>query len=322
MRLPQNFTEGVSIELEGIESGSTKPRLLLIVAYLALFPGSNFQYFEEAPKRIEKAIEFAHLDNEIGSTLPKNILHYFNDLGKNLKDDEQIIFGDVESSNAVLNNESRNRLQLAASESQYHSGSFEVRGSVFALDKARKSFEIQLLGGQKIKGDYEAQFLDVIQNAFVRLEQNQKIWLSGIGKYNVSDKLQSIETIEEAVLLDTLDVPSRLIELSYLPAGWLDGEHGDVINRDGLQWLIEAFETNYNIEILPLPATFPTPEGNIQFEWSINDYEASLNVELSTKKAEFYAIQITTESETVHDLDLDTDEAWGILNQLMMEING
>ncbi|MCO5250955.1 MAG: hypothetical protein M9949_05990 [Candidatus Kapabacteria bacterium] len=138
--------------------------------------------------------------------------------------------------------------------------------------------------------------------------------------------LSEAKAIVESIMLThksekPLDLSSRLTELSFLKSGWLDGEIGNAIDKDGLEWLIEAFETNYNSEALPLPATFPTPEGNIQFEWSVNDYEVSLKVEIPTKKAEFYAIQITTESETAHDLDLDKPEAWIMLNQLMMDIN-
>lgn len=321
-RVPKNFTHGISIELESIEPGSTIPKLVLITAMSGLFSTGNTGFFTEAPNRIKHAIEAAHLDQDFKNILPNNVLNYFNQLGSNLKDDERIIFGDKASSNVILDKESRKRLVLAASKSKEYNGPFELKGIVSALDKERKTFEIQTVSGSKVKGDYNTGHLEVLQTALVEMEIGRKVLLKGVGTFNTHDKLMKIEGLEDAVSLDPLDVPARLEELAQLPKGWLDGVQGEPINVDGAKWLGEIFDQWYDSENLPLPATFPTPEGNVQFEWSINKHEIALTVDLANKQAEVYALNTENQSEIAEILDLHADEAWMRLNHLIKDIHG
>lgn len=321
-RVPRNFTNGISIELESIESGSTIPRLVLIMTLSGLFPEANAQYFQDAPERIKKAIEAAHLDQDVHAFVPDNVLQYFNHFGNNLKDDERIIFGNKEHSNVILDKESRKRLVLAASKVKEYNSTFEIRGIITALDKERKTFEIQLITGSKLRGDYTPKHLAVLQDALVGMEKQQKIWMTGEGVFSASDRLSKIASIDDAVLLDALDVPARLEELSNLKPGWLDGEQGEPIDYQALKWLGEAFENNYNSEKFPLPATFPTPDGNIQFEWSINKYEISLAVTLADRLGQFYAYNTETSDEKDTALQLSENKGWQQLNKLMQAIHG
>lgn len=321
-RIPKNFTDGISIELEAIEPGSTIPKLVLIFTLTNLFPDSNHECFTKAPARITQIIEAAHSDSDLRNIASDAVLSCFNQFGNNLHDDEQIVFGNKKTSKAIYNKESRKRLQLAASKSKQYTESCELRGKIIALDKDRKSYEIQISNGQKIKGLYQPSDLDVLQEAFVKLEKNQKIWIKGIGVFNVYDKLQNVATIEESCLLDPLDVQSRLEELALLTDGWLDGEQGKSLNNEGLKWLGDTFENSFNTEKLPLPATFPTPEGNIQFEWSFNENEVSLEVHLETKKALFYSLNIKNQAENTEELDLSTNDDWCKLNHKMQVLHG
>lgn len=321
-RVPKNFTDGISIELECIEPGSTIPKLVLIIFLSTLFPYSNHECFAKAPKQITRIIEAAHNNSDLSNIAPDSVLNYFNQFGNNLQDDEKIIFGDKETSKAIYNKESRKRLQLAASKSKHYTELRELRGKIIVLDKDRKGYEIQLSNGQKIKGQYHASDLETLQEAFVKLEKDQKVWLKVIGIFNAHDKLQNIDSIEESCLLEPLDVQARLEELAYLPDGWLDGEQGKSLNNEALRWLGDTFENSFNTEKLPLPATFPTPSGDIQFEWSFNDNEISLEVNLTTKKAVFYAINITNNIEDTEELDLSIADDWNKLNQKMQVLHG
>lgn len=321
-RIPRNFTNGISIELESIEPGSTIPKLVLITATSGLFPQTNTVFFKEAPERIKSAIEAAHLGQDFKNILPNNVLSYFNQLGSNLKDDERIVFGEKTTSKIVLDKESRKRLVLAASKSKEYNGPCELRGIITALDKERRIFEIQTINGSKIKGEYQLDNLEVLQAALVDMENGKKVLVKGIGTFNASDKLMKIDSVEDAVSLDPLDVPARLEELTQLPQGWLDGDQGEPLDRDAAKWLGEKFDHYFDSENLPLPATFPTPEGNIQFEWSINLYEVALAVDLHTKQADFYALNTVSQSETSENLDLNTDGGWARLNDLIREMHG
>lgn len=322
-RVPRNFTNGISIELESIEPGSTIPKLVLVAALSgSLFPSSNVQFFQDAPKRIVKAIEAAHLEEDAKQYAPESVLKYFNSLGENLKDDERIIFGDKQQSKAILDGESRKRLVMAASKVKEYNKPFEIRGLITALDKDKKAFEIQPVVGSKIKGEYSQEFLDELQDALFKMEINQRIWLKGSGVFNASDKLQKIESISEAIPLDPLDVPSRLDEFLTLKDGWYDGEQGQAIEPNALEWLGETFDINFNNEAFPLPATFPTLDGNVQFEWDANGYQVSLEVFLNDKQADFYAYSVQSKDEKEEKLDLSQNEGWIQLNKLMQEIHG
>ncbi|MFN3589619.1 MAG: hypothetical protein ACK4UP_09560 [Spirosomataceae bacterium] len=321
-RVPRNFTNGISIELESIEHGSTIPKLVLITAMSGMFPIHNTVFFTEAPERIKSAIEAAHLDQDLSDILPKNVLTYFNQLGSNLKDDERIVFGDKMSSNSVLDKESRKRLVLAASTSKEYNGPYELRGIITALDKDRKTFEIQPVNSPKIKSEYPPHFLDILQSTFNEMESGKKVLIKGVGAFNVSDRLTKLGEIQDVIGLDYLDVPARLEELTQLPQGWFDGIQGELIPKVAAKWLGEKFDEYYDSENLPLPATFPTPDGNIQFEWSINSNEVAISVNLTSKLADFYAFHTHNQTEIAENLDLSTDQAWLRLNQLMKEIHG
>lgn len=321
-RIPRNFTTGISIELESIEEGSTIPKLVLITAMSGLFPQSNTGFFTAAPERIKNAIQAAHLNQDFTNILPNQVLNCFNQLGSNLKDDERIIFGDKASSTVVLDKESRKRLVLAASKAKEYSGPYEIRGIITALDKERKTFEIQLINGSKIKGDYIPEHLEVLQTALVEMENRRKVFIKGVGTFNAQDKLMKIDRLEDSLSLDPLDVPARLEELTQLVQGWLDGEQGEPIAEDKAQRLGEKFDQYYDSENLPLPATFPSPDGNIQFEWSINNHEIAASVDLKTMHADYYALNTQNQSDTVEQLDLNTDESWVRLNQLIRGIHG
>jgi hypothetical protein len=322
-KVPPNFTDGISIELESIQSGSTLPKLVLITAFNGLLTETNTEHFTQAPERIKMAIETAHLNQDIKDTIPNNVLIFFNKLGSNLKEDERIIFGDKHTSKAILDKESRKRLVLAASKRKEYNAPFELRGIITALDKERKTFEIQSVTGAKIKGDYSIEYLDVLQNALVEMENQRKIHLKGIGTFNASDKLVKIEGLEDATALDPLDVPARLEELAQLKLGWLDGhQYGEPLDADAVEKIGKDFDQFYDSENLPLPATFPTPEGNLQFEWSLMNNEVSLLVDLKSKKGEYFALNTENQQEVVEQLDLATYEAWKRLNHLIKLIHG
>lgn len=321
-RVPKNFTNGISIELESIEPGSTIPKLVLITAMSGLFPHKNTEFFTEAPERIKSAIEAAHLGHDFKDILPNSVLNHFNQLGSNLKDDERIVFGDKTNSKIILDKESRKRLVLAASKSKEYNGPCELRGIITALDKERKTFEIQTINGSKIKGEYQLENLEVLQTALVEMENGKKVLVKGIGTFNAFDKLMRIDSIEDAMSLDPLDVPARLEELTQLPQGWLDGEQGEPIDMKEANWLGEKFDQYFDSENLPLPATFPTAEGNIQFEWSINSHEIAIAVDLNSKQADLYALNTVNQHEIAETLDLNTNKAWARLNHLIKEMHG
>ncbi len=191
-----------------------------------------------------------------------------------------------------------------------------MRGMITAMDKHKNSFEIQGMNFQKIKGTYQPENLDLLQQAFINLEKRQKVLIKATGFYSRNGKLESINEIEEVNLLEDFDVPARLEELAFLKQGWFDGE-GVPLGIQGIDWLSKTFDENFD-PTMPLPATFPTPDGNIQFEWSLGDWEASLKVDLQTHLAAYEELDLSSDSDNVERLNLDIEDGWQRLNQLIL----
>ena len=320
-RIPKNFTHDVSFELEGISPGSVIPKIILVSGLSGMFPKANHTYFVEAPQRIIKAIEVAHSGgaNVIDYAGPE-VLKYFDQFGRKLRNGESISFSKEGAERpAVLNKESRKRLILASSRSNEYTASLSVRGLVTALDKVRRSFDVLLPNGVKVKGTYNKEHMQKLEEALIGLEGGQKVLIKATGTFNASDKLKSIHDVEEMTLLDEFDVPTRLEELALLRQGWLDGDQGEPLSEEGLVWLAECFESYFNSEEVPLPAAFPTPEGNVQLEWTFERREVSLEVNLTSKGANYFELDITTNTTKCEELNLAIEADWRAL--MMMLVN-
>lgn len=105
--------------------------------------------------------------------------------------------------------------------------------------------------------------------------------------------------------LDPLDVPARLDELRLLKAGWFDGE-GRAPDATALDKLGQLFTTHYRTE-LPLPYTFPTIDGGIQFEWRLKGSAPEVEIDLSTFRGEW----LSEDDESI--LELSNAEGWADL---------
>ena len=105
-----------------------------------------------------------------------------------------------------------------------------------------------------------------------------------------------------------LNVSNRLDEFRDLKDGWFEGK-GLVPDSIGLDWLSECFEQPY-LGDLPLPHTFPTPDGGIEMEWFGYRYSLILTVDLKTHKGSWLVFQDDSEYEEDRILDLDSQEDW------------
>ena len=173
------------------------------------------------------------------------------------------------------------------------------------------TFELQLIEGRKITGAVPDQHLDAIMEAFNRYRDSVKVLIQGLGKYDREDRLVRIQSVEHTALLDPLDVPARLEEFRQIKNGWLDGE-GIAPQRDQLDWFAMTFDQHYPDD-LPLPHTFPTPEGQIEMEWSIGTHSVVLEVDLTARRGDWLSYGNESVQEDARTLDLTTDDDWSWL---------
>ena len=154
--------------------------------------------------------------------------------------------------------------------------------------------------------------------AFKHYRNGTAVSIHGVVKKDRHDRLKSVDAVEHISLLDPLDITLRLEALSVLQDGWLDGK-GKAPSKEGLQWLASVFDDHYD-SMLPLPHLYPTPEGGIQAEWSLNGCEVTLDIDLLDKIADFQCLRLSDEAQNDMTLNLATDADWQRLNQALQQI--
>ncbi len=195
-----------------------------------------------------------------------------------------------------------------------------LRGTIHAANQDTMTFSMTLPDGSKVPGPITKPHFETIIEAFNGFLQGTRVQLDGIGKFNRSEKLQGIQSIEHIMLLDPLDVTSRLEELKALKDGWLDGL-GAAPSPDGLDWLARTFDAFYS-DTLPLPYIYPVAEGGVRFEWSLTPHEISLEINFSERSGEWHSLDLVTDQEEYQSLNLDVQEGWDWLVDRLKELNG
>ena len=183
-----------------------------------------------------------------------------------------------------------------------------LRGAVFRVNQARMTFGLQLVYGPEVAGPIPEQHYDTIIEAFNGYRAGVKALVRGTGSYDRQSRLSRLESVEQISILDPLDVPAQLDDFRGMRAGWLDGE-GLAPSQAGLDWLADRFDRCYPNDV-PLPYLYPTPEGGVQAEWSLGTREVSLNVNLSTHRAEWAWVDVLTDAEAERTLNLDDVADW------------
>ena len=104
------------------------------------------------------------------------------------------------------------------------------------------------------------------------------------------------------------DVPARLDELRGMQDGWYEGE-GVAPSLEGLDWLSDAFERHYPDDA-PLPYIYPTFEGGISMECSVENSEAMLEIDIDDHSAEWFWLDRDSDDEFERTLNLDDIADW------------
>ena len=308
-RISRGFGKGLELQLAGIEKGSAIPEIRLAFAPM-LVPPFETIYFEQARDAIIETIACAEQCKPL--PLPSELLGYFDRFGRGLRGHEFIEFLDKNSQPARLTLETRKRL-IRASKAEEWTEEMPLKGRIFEVDQVRMSFELELKDGTKLKAPLTNQHLDIVLEASTGFRKGMQVTVQCVVKKDRQDHLRSIESVEHISPLDPLDVESRLEELAELQNGWLDGK-GIAPNGDGLLWLTKEFDVNFS-PVLPLPYLYPTAEGGVQAEWSIGNWEASLEVNLDKKHGEWHAFNVKTNQCFEQSWDLSDSNAWQAFNQ-------
>ncbi len=110
----------------------------------------------------------------------------------------------------------------------------------------------------------------------------------------------------------------RLDQLAKLKDGWYNSE-GIAPKEKELQEFGDSFEKFYDTT-LPLPAIFPTFEGNIQLEWSVKEYEISLLIHLNEQKADLEILNLSTDENIEKTFQINVESQWNKINELLFPV--
>ena len=309
-RIPKGFAVDVELKLSDVAVGSTVPVITLSEAspHSSMFLSQNRRYLEQARNSIVQAIGAVDQGKSATGHLRREDLVYFNRLGRFLREDEYIELIVNEHSTPVrLTRETRHKLILESKE-VLPAKNVVLRGLIPEADQDRRTFVLEVLDGGKVTIPILDQYIDTVIEAFNGYRMNVRVLLRGMGKYDRHDRLVGVEPVEQISRLDPLDIRGRLDELRSLEDGWLDGV-GIAPGSDELEWLAAGFDRHYPDD-LPLPYLYPTVEGGVRAEWSLSEYEISLEINLVTHRADWHRLNLETHTDDTQELDLDNENDW------------
>lgn len=109
-------------------------------------------------------------------------------------------------------------------------------------------------------------------------------------------------------------IDKRIEELYNLEDGWLYGE-GIAPKKELLDKFKDLFNLYYDNS--HYPAIFPTGRGNLQLEWSKDNNNIILEVNIISLKSQFFHYDDLSDDENEEDIDLERKEGWLTLNTLL-----
>ncbi len=314
-RVQRNFSQGHELHLAQVGDGSAIPAIVLMTA--GLLPTANAQYFEQARAEIIAAIDQA--ERGAAPTLPNHLLSYFDRFGRSLRAGESIEFQTGAQTAVTYTPELRKRL-VEFAEIETWTEELSLRGRISTINQDKRSFLLALPDGRQIAAPLTDQHWASVLEAVQAYRQGGYVLVQGVVEKDRQGHLRGFESVEHISPLDPLDVTLRLAALTELKAGWLDGK-GQALEPERTQWLAQAFEENFDAS-LPLPHLYPTAEGGIQAEWTIGDWEVSLEVDLSTQVGTYQAFNLVTKSQQDEPLTLNDQSSWQRLNTALQQMDG
>lgn len=310
-RVPRNFLDDISLQIVGLEEGSTVTKIALVclTASSALLPTAAQEYAGRARDQIVSTIEGAsNGDITSPTSLTQAQLMMFDRFGCSLRDGESIVFS-VEGTgrDANFTKDVRRALVSRASSNGYQEA-VDVYGAISEVDQDKKSFMLNTTEGQRIQvKKYEDDQTDDVIAATAEYAKGRKVLIRGTGRYSASGRLESIEVVEDITLLDIIDFGYQLAEIESLSPGWLDGQCNR-FDKEQLRTLGNLFRENYTLENDPW--LYPAQDNLLHAEWERGSWRLSMEIDLPSMKSDFYAINIDNDQDFSKNFDLQQPDHW------------
>jgi hypothetical protein len=313
-RIQRNFANGIELQLAAVEDGSAKLAIVLAFSASLLFPPDNVKYFEQARSEIVNAIALSAVNHP--QVLPSRYLSYFDRFGRGLRSGESIDFPH-ENGTVSLNPDIRKKL-IRSAQVEIWTEETALRARIYEANQTHNSFEFELSDGTRAKAPLDDKYRDAVWDAGKRYHDGVFVLIQGVAQRDRADRLKGFESIEHVTPLDPLDVTLRLEQIAALKEGWLDGK-GVAPDKEKLGWLSNQFDTHFD-DNLPLPYLYPTVEGGVQAEWTLNNNEISIEIDLENKQAEYQALNLKDDTCSEFTFSLADQAGWNHLNDALKQL--
>ncbi|MGM0558144.1 MAG: hypothetical protein ACQEVA_17300 [Myxococcota bacterium] len=278
-RVPRGFVDRFGLALGDVEEGSAAPVLRRIAPddeqmQPQLIPEGD--EFEQARDRLNRFLQ-SRAEDSGEVDLPIEVLSHFKYFGRTLRDDESIeLARDASSSGPRLDKTVRQQVLKTLGEP--YEETVELVGYVSEADPSRHSFEIQAheqgLVEVVLQSEHERDVLDAL-----RQYRALEVRLEGNAVFSPDGELKKITSVDDILLQDRgPELEQRFDELHEIEDGWYHGQ-GFAPREDIMDAVLDfvreaAYEHNAY-----LPFVYPTPEGGLQLEWELDDWDVEIEVE-------------------------------------------
>ena len=245
----------------------------------------------------------------IPDAFPRTALRHFDRFGRSLRDGECIYFN-VPDQELPIRFDLDVRKRLVLTTASEYSAQRELRGWVSMADVEKHSFILKLVDGTHVPGVYQLDQKETVHTALGRFEE-QKVRVKGTVIFDASDCPKKFESTDIVDFLNPHDLLGRLDDLLLIKDGWLDGD-GIGPDPSGVRWLADLWPIAMPSDIED-PYAYPTPDGNLQLEWSLARRDVSAKVDLSTKTASLVTQHLDNPDQW-EDVEVDLSEPAGWLS--------
>ena len=320
--VPKGFERSFQLNLSSVKIGSADLSITVSNSE-AVLHGTDPSYvsvLEQASELVVGTVGSITKGDDATLTLPPECLRFFAPLGRVLRDGEHIEFATPSTTEPTIYDRSVHEGIMALALQRDATRPVQLRGAVPEADQYRLRFEMHPIGHRRLVSVIPSAYYATVMQAFNGYQDGVKIFVDAIGRYSHRERLMALDAVNDIKILDPLDVPTRFAELATLRDGWLDGD-GRSPNVEGLAWLSERFAEHYPDDLV-LPHLYPTYGGGVQAEWKLGSHELSLDVDLISRNAEWFAVNTAVSSIEEQDLQLADPGAWVWLAAELRRIGG
>ena len=271
-RVSRGFEDRMQLRLTGIRSGSQ------IAVLTRRVPDGELPIpdeYDEARDLFAEAIASAAESGTLPPEFPMSVVPKFGRLGQRLQPDELMIFARRGGEAAIYDRAARSR--IIALGGQSYSARDEFVGYVADLNSHTGRFELRLVDGTALPGDYTTYWNELHTAQGSPVNQGCRVRVDADAEFTAQGQPSRLLVLHEVTVLDTWEwARARLAELAAIERGWFDGADGEPVSATVISFVSEFLEQLSERNAQP-PHLFPTPEGGIQAEW--RSVERTVSVE-------------------------------------------